>query len=90
MRLCGHFIGSFLFDAAKSIGLHGGDPIGAEVDTTGSYTSEGVHVQGFNVIVIEVEVVDDQGAVEHIRGEAGDEVLAQVEFVKSFGVTEMQ
>ena len=75
------FARSFLFDAAKSIGLHGGDPVGAEVDTTGRDASECVRVQSFNVIVIEVEVVDDQGAVEHVWREAGNEVFAQVQFV---------
>ena len=70
------FARSFLFDAAKSIGLHGGDPVGAEVDTTGRDASECVRVQSFNVIVIEVEVVDDQGAVEHDWREASNEVLA--------------
>ena len=85
-----HFKRSCLFDSAKGIGLHGGDPIGAEVDTSGCDASEGVRLQSFNVVVIEVEVVDDQGAVEHVWRETSNEVLAQVQFVQAFGVTARQ
>ena len=42
----------YLFNAAKSIGLHGGDPVGAEVDATGRDASEGIRTQSFDVIVI--------------------------------------
>ena len=67
--------------------MNGGDPVGAEVDATGRDASEGVLVQRLDVIVVEVEVVDDQGAVEHEWREAGDEVLTQVQFVQTFCVT---
>ena len=70
--------------------MNGGDPVGAEVDATGRDASEGVLVQRLDVIVVEVEVVDDQGAVEHVRGEAGDEVLAQVELVQPLLVAEVK
>ena len=42
----------------------------------------------FNVIVIQIEIIDREGAIEHVTGDGRDEVLTKVQFVKSFLVTE--
>ena len=41
----------------------------------------------FNVIVIQIEIIDREGAVEHVTGDGGDEIFAEIQFVKSFLVT---
>ena len=43
----------------------------------------------FNVIVVQIEIIDREGAIEHVTGDGGDEVLTKVKLVKSFLVTKL-
>ena len=72
----------------EGVGVDVADPVHAQVDSPRRDGLEGILLEALDIVVVEVEIIDGEGVVEHVLGHGGDEVLAQVELVQPLLVAE--
>ena len=65
-------------------------PVHPQVDSPRRDGLEGVLLEALDIVVVEVEIIDGKGVIEHVLGHGGDEVLAQVELVQPLLVAEVK
>ena len=67
-----------VLEAREGLGVNVTDPVHAKIDPPWGDGLECVFLQFFNVIVIQVEIIDCESIVEHIFRHRGDKVFTEI------------